>query len=106
MGCSKGIGKCQGSNIRRPEIEVFKHRKFSVQGYDDLPQTLNRNLDADATDTITVFECKYNFLYISRTELAIHVEAIDDDRKGREMCQHLCNRRSSCTNEAKMEMCC
>ena len=53
-----------------------------------------------------MLECKQYSLFIFWGEVVIFVIVTNDERKGRGMCEHICYRRATCTNEAKTEVGC
>ena len=67
-------------------------------------QTWNGHPKGDAAHAITVLECKQYSLFIFCGEVVIFVIVIDNEWKGRGMCEHICYRRATCTNEAKTEV--
>ena len=62
-------------------------------------------MKTDAADSIMLFESKdYSLLFHSN--VAISVIIIDDEWKGRRVCQHVSNRGASCADEAKSQKDC
>jgi len=53
-----------------------------------------------------VLECKQYSLFIFWGEVVIFIIVINNEGKGRGMCEHICHRRATCTNEAKTEVGC
>ena len=106
LWCLKGRRKNQVSVVlrRSHDIQHFQDREFIVYGCDELLQTRSRHPKGDAAHAITVLECKQYSLFIFWGEVVIFVVVINNEGKGRGMCQHIFYRRSTCTNEAKTEV--
>ena len=64
-------------------MQVFQHRKFAVYGRDEVMQTLNRHLKADAAHTVTVLECKHYSLFIFCGGVTVFGIVINKERKRR-----------------------
>ena len=64
-------------------MQVFQHRKFALYGRDEIMQTLNRHLKANAAHTVTVLECKHYSLLIFRGRVMVFGIVIDKERKRR-----------------------
>jgi len=62
------------------------------------------DFQADAAHAITVSECKHDSLFIVSGEVVIFDAVINDERKGRPICQHICHWRATCTKEAETQM--
>ena len=91
---------------RRHYDQVFRDRIFLIHGADELLQTRNRHVKADTTHAATQLQSKDRYLFIFRGDFTIPVEVIDDERKGRRMCEHVCNGRAVCTDEGKTQRGC
>ncbi len=108
LWCLKRRGKDQVSVVlrRRREIQVFQDREFVVYGRDDLLQTRSWYLKGDAAHTITVLECKHYALFVFCGEATIFDMILNNERKGRGMCQHICYGSARCTNEGETQVGC
>jgi hypothetical protein len=84
-------------------MQVFQHRKFAIYGHDEVMQTLNRHLKADAAHTVTVLECKHYSLFFCGGVTAFRI-VINEERKRRQMCQHVYYGHSMHTKEAETQM--
>src|SRR6266851_446406 len=106
MWCFKRRGKYQASVVfgDSADLQECQDWKFVVYGRDDLLQTCNRHQKADAAHAITVLERKQYSLFIFCGEVVIPVIVINNERKGRGICEHICDGRSTCTNEAKVQI--
>jgi len=56
---------------------------------------------AEASDTITLLECGCYFLFVFSSDIAKFIYMINDEWKGRRVCQHVCDRRANCISEAR-----
>jgi hypothetical protein len=53
-----------------------------------------------------VLECKHYSLFILSGEVMIPDFILDDERKRRGMCEHICYGSARCTNEAETQVGC
>ena len=103
----KCFGQCQARTVPKltPDNQVFEDRIFLIHGRDKLP--LNRHQDvtvkADAMDAIALLQSKEHSLLVFCGDA---VEVIDDEWKGRRMCEHVCNGRAICTDKIKTQVRC
>ena len=105
LWCLKCRRKNQVSVVlpRRPDRQEFQDRKFVVYGIDEVLQTRSRHPKVDAADAITMLECKHYALFVFCGEAMIF-GVINDERKGRGMCEHICYGRAMGTNEAETQV--
>jgi hypothetical protein len=89
---------------RRPDVQVFKHRKVDVHGRDEPLQILSRHHKADAAHAITMLERKHDSLFIVRGEVVVFVTVINDEWKWRRVCQHIYDGCATCTKEAETQL--
>jgi hypothetical protein len=77
---------------------VVKNRKFLVDGSGESGQIRNRHLKTDAADAITVLKGKDYSLFVFCGDVVVVADVIDNERKGRRICQHVGYRRTICTD--------
>jgi len=107
LWCLKRRRKNQVSVVlrRRPDRQEFQDREFVVYGCDDLLQTRSWHSKGDAAHAITVLECKHYSRFIFCGEVMIF-GVINNERKTRGVCEHICYGRATGTNEAEMQVGC
>jgi|SRR5579863_7123935 len=106
MRCLKRTGKYQACTVifRSREIQVFKNREFLVHSGNEPDQIRNRHLEADAAHAITALKRKdYSFFFLCG-DVVVVANVVDNKRKGRRMCQHVCYWGAICTDEAKTQV--
>ena len=108
LWCLKRRRKNQVSIVLhwRHEIQEFQDREFVIYGCDNLLQTWSWHLKGDVAHAIPVLECKHYSLLIFSGEDIILDFILDDERKRRGMCQHICYGSARCTNEAETQVGC
>jgi hypothetical protein len=86
MGCLKRLGKEQARTMlrRSSDIQEFQYREFLSHGRDELLQSWDRHLEADAAHAITVTEGEvYSFfIFCGDVVVAVFENVIDNERKG------------------------
>ena len=107
MWCLKCSRKRQGRiTLRhRPHDHVFQGWMFLHNAHEEekLLQFQNRHPEADA---ITLLESKGYPLFIFCADIAVFTIVINNEWKGRRMCQHVRNGFARRTDEAKTEVGC
>jgi hypothetical protein len=99
---------CTDVLIWNPDKQAFEDWILLIHGRDELPLTRNRHADvkADAKDAFTLLESKDYPLFVICGDVATFLIIVNDEWKGRRMCQHVCNGRAICTNKGNTQVGC
>jgi hypothetical protein len=109
MGRLKCFGEYQSwmAVTRNPDVQIFQDWEFPIYCLDEAVQKRNIHPKADAAHTIAMLEeQKLYVVYIFIGNVVDFVKVIDNEWKGRRMCQHSHHRGAVCTNERKAQMGC
>src|SRR6266850_3005206 len=106
MWCFECRGKCHASIVlgRSPETKENQCRKIFVYCRDELRQKWNMQRKVDAPHTIAVAECENYSLFVFCGEVLNSFIVIDNEGKGRRMCQHVHHGCASCAKEGETQV--
>jgi hypothetical protein len=90
----------------RPHDHVFQDRIFLHNGHEEekLLQFRNRHPEADAANAVTLLESEGYPLFIFCADIVVFTIVINNEWKGRRMCQYVCNGFARRTDEAKIKV--